>query len=359
MQLLDNSTSAAIITKLPDNFPNHYTEIPAKDGVAYRVSSFTKEGITYRCAVNIVQDLWMAKCECSGWPRTKKTEAGKHPCKHIVGAMLCQNMFPLDVNPLGPAKPQASGPPDEPPKDEEVPSEHRESSTAQEGETETEVLPPKPKAAPESSVDTESPFLEHPPDASPLTRSNAVVPIDPSADPLVAPVATIQETRKVFQAFQDAKYSLLEKGDVQPAGDRIFIKKSGWRKIALFFGISCTKLAEHWALGQEGKTWQVTFRAVARNGTYHDGTGWASYSESMGAGSVAAAEKKAEKMVADGKWKQEKGDQYVEGIKAKLHHDVRATAETRAKNRAIADLVGGGEVSAEEMRLVGSWTEEK
>jgi hypothetical protein len=34
---------------------------------------------------------------------------------------------------------------------------------------------------------------------------------------------------------------------------------------------------------------------------------------------------------------------------AHLDHDVRATAHTRGKNRAIADLVGGGEVSAEEL----------
>jgi hypothetical protein len=30
-------------------------------------------------------------------------------------------------------------------------------------------------------------------------------------------------------------------------------------------------------------------------------------------------------------------------------HNLIATAETRAKNRAISDLVGGGEVSAEEL----------
>jgi len=30
-------------------------------------------------------------------------------------------------------------------------------------------------------------------------------------------------------------------------------------------------------------------------------------------------------------------------------HDVYALAHTRAKNRAIADLIGGGEVSAEEI----------
>src|ERR1700674_1112033 len=32
-----------------------------------------------------------------------------------------------------------------------------------------------------------------------------------------------------------------------------------------------------------------------------------------------------------------------------IEHDVQATAQTRAKSRAISDLIGAGEVSAEEM----------
>ena len=38
---------------------------------------------------------------------------------------------------------------------------------------------------------------------------------------------------------------------------------------------------------------------------------------------------------------------------AHIDHDVRAIAHTRSKNRAVADLVGGGEVSAEEIE--GRW----
>ena len=34
---------------------------------------------------------------------------------------------------------------------------------------------------------------------------------------------------------------------------------------------------------------------------------------------------------------------------AHLEHDVRSTAHTRAKNRAISDMIGAGEVSAEEV----------
>jgi hypothetical protein len=37
----------------------------------------------------------------------------------------------------------------------------------------------------------------------------------------------------------------------------------------------------------------------------------------------------------------------------KIENDLRATATTRAKNRAISDLVGMGEVSAEEVEVAG------
>ena len=45
----------------------------------------------------------------------------------------------------------------------------------------------------------------------------------------------------------------------------------------------------------------------------------------------------------DGKWRRLKPPREVN------EHDILATAETRAKNRAISDLVGGGSVSAEEI----------
>ena len=39
-----------------------------------------------------------------------------------------------------------------------------------------------------------------------------------------------------------------------------------------------------------------------------------------------------------------------EGNKAHPNHDIPATAMTRATNRAIADLIGAGEVTAEEIQ---------
>jgi hypothetical protein len=67
---------------------------------------------------------------------------------------------------------------------------------------------------------------------------------------------------------------------------------------------------------------EIWIRAVAPNGQFGDGDGYCSLDE--------------------GRFKSRSGRQ-------KLENDLRITATTRAKNRATADLVGMGEVSAEEI----------
>jgi hypothetical protein len=71
---------------------------------------------------------------------------------------------------------------------------------------------------------------------------------------------------------------------------------------------------------------EVWIRAVAPNGQYGDGDGYCSSEEK--------------------RFRSWRGKQ-------KLENDLRTTATTRAKNRAIADLVGMGEVSAEEIAPAG------
>jgi hypothetical protein len=71
---------------------------------------------------------------------------------------------------------------------------------------------------------------------------------------------------------------------------------------------------------------EVWIRAIAPNGQYGDGYGYCSLDE--------------------GRFKSWRGRQ-------KLENDLRTTATTRAKNRAISDLVGMGELSAEEIQGAG------
>lgn len=139
---------------------------------------------------------------------------------------------------------------------------------------------------------------------------------------IIRPVATPEEVLAAWQQFQELKRSLLTLDDYQEIQGRARIKKSGWRKIAAAFGISDQILREerreHGTPGQPGYyfVWEITSRAIAPNGRYADAVG-----------SCASNERRF----------------------AHTDHDVRAVAHTRSKNRAVADLVGGGEVSAEEI----------
>src|SRR3954451_22807465 len=143
---------------------------------------------------------------------------------------------------------------------------------------------------------------------------------------VIRPVASAEEVLAAWQQFQDVKRSLLTLDDYQDIQGRPRIKKSGWRKIAAAFGISDALLREERrevdAPSGRHFVWEVSARAIAPNGRYADAVG-----------SCASTERRF----------------------AHLEHDVRSTAHTRAKNRAIADLVGGGEVSAEEIIDGEAW----
>ena len=125
---------------------------------------------------------------------------------------------------------------------------------------------------------------------------------------------------KQVALFEELKRKLLSEKDYQDIAGKRYIKKSGWRMFALAFNLSDEILKEerksYKNTDSEHFVWEVTVRVTAPNGRYSEATA-----------SCASNEKRF----------------------AHAEHDVRATAHTRAKNRAIADLIGGGEVSAEEM----------
>jgi hypothetical protein len=134
----------------------------------------------------------------------------------------------------------------------------------------------------------------------------------------------IQQTKHLMQTYQEGLQSLLDDTDRQTFAtrdgeQRSFVKRSGWRKVATWFELSLeTRQID---VDRDPKTGQairarVIARAIAPNGRYAEGEG--------------AADK-------------------TERVFSKLEHDIQATAATRALNRAISNLVGMGEVSAEEI----------
>lgn len=168
---------------------------------------------------------------------------------------------------------------------------------------------------------------------------------------IVMPAVSGKEALEAWKQYQDLKESIVDKEvDVQRIGDKDFLKKSYWRKVATFFNLSTEVVKEK--NEKVGKTfvWHFTIKAIAPNGRY-----------SIGVGSCDAFEKavlKDGKYMAKGKvtkWGRTSAGkpfpeefEYVEAVPNSIHN-IRSTAETRAYNRAVSNLVGGGEVSAEEV----------
>jgi hypothetical protein len=127
-----------------------------------------------------------------------------------------------------------------------------------------------------------------------------------------------------FNAYQQLLPRLLTDDDYQPADGKRFVKKSGWRKIATAFDLDVQIIRSTVERDPDGTPVraEVWARAIAPSGRSMDGDGYCSIDES--------------------RFQRQRGRQ-------KLENDLRATATTRAMNRAISGLVGMGEVSAEEV----------
>jgi len=133
---------------------------------------------------------------------------------------------------------------------------------------------------------------------------------------ILAPVSSIQAITEQFKQYELLKQSLLVPSDLVTIRGKTFIKKSWYRKLATAFGISIEITTEN---KEEIDWWfvrHITAKAIAPNGRF-----------ATCCASCASKEKELNK----------------------LENDVRATAQTRASNRAISDLIGAGEVSAEEI----------
>ena len=142
----------------------------------------------------------------------------------------------------------------------------------------------------------------------------SVKPIIEVVKPLMSP----EEAKKQWETFENLKKQLLVDDDYQLIGGKRFIKRSGFRKVAVFFGINDKILREErMERPDESFVWRMVVEAMAPNGR-----------TSVGVGACDSRERF--------NW-------------AHKEHDCYATAHTRAKSRAISDMIAGGIVSAEEV----------
>jgi len=161
---------------------------------------------------------------------------------------------------------------------------------------------------------------------------------DIEADPIVRPIATPEVALAAWKEYQNLKKKIAGPGDFTLVRGKEHPNKQFANKLSKFFGISVEIIKAEREERPGGYTWHAWARAIAPNGQFRDGDGHCS--------NLDKAHK--EDLVKDGKVIC-KGP--CDGFKHFSHpeHDIYATAVTRAKGRAIMELCGFGEVTAEEI----------
>lgn len=177
--------------------------------------------------------------------------------------------------------------------------------------------------AAEATTEVDDWFAPVPEEQAP-TEISSKVSADMSAlvgvktSPIVVPAVSAAVMRESMKQFQNLKAGLLDKNkDVATIQNKPYIKRSGWRKLGLAFNLSDEIVKEVRDEIEGGFLWRIWVRVWAPNGR-----------SVLGVGACASVERDF----------------------AHLQHDVYATAHTRAKNRALSDMIGSGEVSWEELR---------
>lgn len=146
--------------------------------------------------------------------------------------------------------------------------------------------------------------------------------------------ADIEGTVDFFNNFKRLTIALLDEEDYQLVGNNKFKKKSAWRKYATAFNIT-DKVVEKEIIRDEDHhiiSARYEVEASAPNGRKAIGVGVCSIYDKL----------KADDRTEPSAFELRKRFSHAE-------HDVVSTAHTRAKSRAISDIIGTGEVSAEEM----------
>lgn len=139
----------------------------------------------------------------------------------------------------------------------------------------------------------------------------------PYREGIVRAAVTPTQAIEAWRQYQDLCKAVLDDDDFQTIGNKKFKKKSSWRKLANFFNLSVEMVTETKVNEPDGSfSFDVTYKAIAPNGRSVTGDGSANSRE--------------------------------HSDEDNTRHNVRGTAHTRSFNRAVSNLIGGGEVSAEE-----------
>ena len=151
-------------------------------------------------------------------------------------------------------------------------------------------------------------------------------------------IVDVNAAKEFMDNYQELVEILLDESDYQQIGEKNAKKKSAWRKLATAFNISDSIVHEEETRDETGQIVSSKFyvQATLPNGRTATAVGVCSIYD---------------KIRYNGKKKDtiQPSNFELRGRFSNAEHDVPSTAHTRAKSRAIADLIGAGEVSAEEM----------
>lgn len=134
---------------------------------------------------------------------------------------------------------------------------------------------------------------------------------------------TVSQVKEFYKKFEEVKHAILNEQDYADIptreGTQKFIKRSGWEKIAKLFNLSVEIIQKERIVDtRTGKiTYLYTVKVIAPNGAYAVAEG------------VCSSDEK--------------------GKEGKPEFVLSGTAQTRAFNRAVRTLVGGGGLSYEEV----------
>ncbi len=169
-----------------------------------------------------------------------------------------------------------------------------------------------------------------------MTEKELVVVENTTTAPLLQQ-ADIEGTVAFFNNYQELTQQLLNTQDYQKLGKKQFKKKSAWRKYATAFSITDRVVEKEIIRDTNHRIISARYEveASAPNGRKAIGVGVCSIYDKLKSSDT-----------------QEPSSFELRKRFSHAEHDIVATAHTRAKSRAIADIIGTGEVSAEEMEEI-------
>lgn len=193
-----------------------------------------------------------------------------------------------------------------------------------------------------------------------IDEPNQAVALTPGgAGTIVRSMVSVDEAVAAWEEYNELRRRIASPSDFQKIADKEFLKKSYWRKLQKFFNLRIELMSE------SEKSLQVLIRTVKKKKKDNRGN-WNEFdvkeveyypmdarletkaNEEVKITVVFSAVYRA--LAGNGTYVDADGhaDIWEKGY-PNSYHNAKATASTRAKNRAISDLVGGGELSAEEL----------